>query len=89
MYIKTENNGIINTHHFNKIDVYSEENGTYTLRAYTNPIPESINVESLIIAVFDNKAEADSALLNLFEALSSCKNTWTPEKLEESLLEEK
>ena len=83
MYIKTENNGIINTHHFDRIDIYSENNGSYTLRAYTNPMPEAINAESLIIAVFENRAEADSALHNLFEALSSCQNTWTPKKLEE------
>lgn len=89
MYIKTENYGIINTHHFDRIDVYSEGKGSYTIRAFTNPIPDSINAESLIIAVFDNKTETDSALLNLFDALSSCQNTWDPGNLKASRFNDK
>lgn len=78
MYIKTENNGIINTHHFDRIDVYAEIDGTYTLRAFMNPFPESIDTESLIISIYDKKAIADEALSHLFKSLTLGERTWDP-----------
>jgi hypothetical protein len=78
MYIKTENNGIINPHHYDKIDVYAETDGSYTLRAFMNPLPESIDTESLIISTYNKKADADDALLHLFKSLTSGERTWDP-----------
>ena len=78
MYIKTENNGIINTHHFDRIDVYAETDGSYTLRAFMNPLPESIEVESLIVSTYDKKSDADEALSHLFKFLTFGERTWDP-----------
>lgn len=84
MYIKTENNGIINTHHFDRIDIYAETDGSYTLRAFTNPLPESIDTESLIISVYDKKADADDALSHLFKSLTLGERTWDPSTVTEN-----
>ena len=79
MYIKTQNKGIINTLHFDRIDVYKESDDSYSIRAYTNPIPNSIDHESIAIAKFDKREDAYNSFLNLWNSLMSQAKTWSPD----------
>lgn len=81
MYIKTKNKGIINTLHFDRIDVYRESDDSYSIRAYTNPIPNSIDHESIIIAKFDKREDAYFTYVNLWNSLMSQDTTWSPDSV--------
>ena len=76
MYITTENNGIINSDNYPRIDVYSDDN-TYVLCAFTERDPDQSDPKQRIsIAVYNEKVNAYYALIHLYRYLDMEKNTW-------------
>ena len=76
MYITTEDNGIINSDNYPRIDVYSDDD-TYLLCAFTERDPDQSDPKQRIsIAVYNEKVNADYALIHLYRSLDMEKNTW-------------
>lgn len=76
MHITTEEKGIINPDNYPRIDIYSDA-GTYLLCAFTDQDPDrSAPEQRIIIAAYNEKIDADYALIHLYRALDMAKNTW-------------
>ena len=76
MYITTQENGIINSDNYPRIDVYSDDD-TYVLCAFTERDPDQSGPKQRIsIAVYNEKVNAYYALVHLYRSLDMEKNTW-------------
>lgn len=76
MHITTEEKGIINPDNYPRIDIYSDA-GTYLLCAFTERDPDrSAPKQRITIAAYNEKIDADYALIHLYRALDMAKNTW-------------
>ena len=81
MYITTEENGIINPDNYPRIDVYQEGN-TYGLYAFIERDPDQSEPKHRIaIAVYNQKTDADYALIHLYRSLDMEKKTWDAKKV--------
>ena len=78
MFIKTENNGIINLNLYPRIGVFSQHNRKpYFLCAFTKLIPGSEH-ERINIAKFDEEADVNYAICSLLKAIDSGESVWDP-----------
>ncbi len=76
MHITTEERGIINPDNYPRIDIYPDAE-TYLLCAFTERDPDqSASKQRITIAVYNEKIDADYALVHLYRALDMAKNTW-------------
>ena len=76
MYITTQENGIINPDNYPRIDVYSDAD-TYVLCAFTERSPDQSDPKQRItIAVYNEKVDADYALIHLYASLNMGEKTW-------------
>ncbi len=74
MYIKTEEDKIINFDHYRSIEVYPGQDA-YVLRAITSMYYEKRSGCD-DIAIFDQEVDASYALVDFFNALTNGKHTW-------------
>lgn len=76
MYITTEEQGIINPDNYPRIDVYPDAD-IYVLCAFTERSPNQNEPEHRItIATYNDRVDADYALIHLYRSLDMAKNTW-------------
>ena len=75
MYVKTEDNKIINLSHYRSVEVYGTDDGCYVLRAIL-----SIGFENQSkyddIASFKEKVDADYAFSDLFKSIVDSRSPW-------------
>ena len=79
MYIKPEDNEIINLNHYPRVVLYPDK-GRFQLCAVIKPDMTSDTVadsyRKIIIALFENDEEARLALDDLYSSISGNKPTW-------------
>ena len=79
MYIKTEDNEIINLNHYPRVVLYPDK-GRFQLCAIIKPDITSDTVDDsyrkIIIALFENDEEARLALDDLYSSISDSRPTW-------------
>ena len=68
MYIKTEENKIINLSHYRSFEVYGTADGYYLLRAILATDSKKQRDHDEVIATFDKEEEALIALNDLFDS---------------------
>lgn len=76
MYLTTEKQGIINPDNYPRIDVYLDAD-IYVLCAFTERSPDQNEPKHRItIATYNDRVDADYALIHLYRALDMGENTW-------------
>ena len=76
MHITTKEKGIINPDNYPRIDIYPDA-GDYLLCAFTERDPDqNAPKQRITIAIYNEKVDADYALIHLYRALDMAKNTW-------------
>ena len=83
MFIMTENNRIVNLNCYPSITIETDrgEPNKYILRAISGTDSEGVLL-GYPIATFNEKADADYAFYNLFEAMTAEKPTWNAKTTE-------
>ena len=79
MYIKTEDNELINLNHYPRIVLYPDK-GNFQLCAVIKPDmkPDTLAdpYRKVVIAVFENDEEARAALDDLYSSIATGKPAW-------------
>ena len=84
MYIKTEENKIINLNHYRSIEVYGTDDGYYLLRAIRSVgFEDKTKSESII--TFDDEEKATKALDDLFVQIDDGRTTWNANEYKNSV----
>lgn len=79
MFIKTENNGIININHYPRIGVYSQYNREpYYLCAFTKQSPGDETHNKINIVQFNEEADVNYALCSLIKSVDAGESIWDP-----------
>ena len=79
MYIKSENDGIINLHHYPRVGVFSQYNRQpYYLCAFTQQTLGGEYNEKINIATFDEEVDANYAICSLLKAIDTSESIWDP-----------
>lgn len=81
MYVTTEKQGIINPSNYPRIDVYPDAD-IYVLCAFTERSPDRNEPEYRVtIATYNDRVDADYALIHLYRSLDIGENTWDPKNV--------
>ena len=82
MFIKTENNGVINLNHYPRIGVYSQYNrDPYFLCAFTKQTSGGEHHERINIAKFSEEADVNYAICSLLNAIDAGESIWDPQAI--------
>ena len=81
MYVITKMSGIINLDCYPRVDVFTKNN-IHLLCAFSRLDARAVPQDGIVIAEFDNRADADYTFRNLCEVIAANRSTWNVSTVE-------